>query len=270
MPDNPLPLSARELILTLTDSTKAQSLSASYLIAAGSLFGLEPNNMRVALARLVKDGALLSVGRGQYGLGSRSGTLNTLVRNWAKAEQTLVAWKGGWLTVLTGHLARSSKTQRRGNERALGLYGFAQAQPGFWVRPANLSRTLIPLRCELIDLGLDENAICTETASLQPPSAVQPETLWPIGSLTKRYESNCQMLASSEQRLAAMNEQECARETLLVGRAVTRDILLDPLLPEPLIDVNARRAMIEAMRSYDRIGKNYWRKLYTRHERSAK
>ena len=50
-------LSARELILTLIDSAASQSLSARYFVAAGQLFDMDSGSMRVALGRLVREGA---------------------------------------------------------------------------------------------------------------------------------------------------------------------------------------------------------------------
>ncbi|MEM8769250.1 MAG: PaaX family transcriptional regulator C-terminal domain-containing protein, partial [Pseudomonadota bacterium] len=209
---------------------------------------------------------LVSAGRGRYGLGSRGGTLHTLVRSWAKAEASLKPWQGGWLTVLVGHLARSNKTRRRGNERALGLFGFAEVRTGLWVRPANLRRTLSALREDLVELGLDPDAICLDADQLAPETAVDAQTLWDTPALATRYRQNVERLAESTERLTTLDEDASARETLLVGRQVTRDILLDPLLPEPLVDVVARRAMIDAMRSYDQLGKAYWRRFFKREE----
>ena len=63
-----------------------------------------------------------------------------------------------------------------------------------------------------------------------------------------------------------MDVADLACETLLVGRAVTRDILLDPLLPEALVNTALRREMIEAMRAYDRRGKAFWRNFLRTHQ----
>lgn len=267
MPDKPAEdrLSARELILTLMDSASSASLSASYLVTAAGLFGMDPGNVRVALARLVRDGSLHLEARGRYRLGTRAGTLNALVRNWSRAEESLLPWTGGWLSVFVGHLARGNKTRVRGNERALSLYGFAESQPGFWIRPANLKQSLGEIRDALTRLGLDESSLAAEIARLAPPDAVRPGRLWEIRRLESRYRSNVQALKRSRARLARLNEAAGARETLLVGRRVTRDILLDPLLPEELVDAALRRRMIDAMRDYDRIGRGYWRAIYARH-----
>ena len=263
-PDNPL--SARELILTLMDSASARTLSASYLIAAGRLFDMDPGSIRVALARLVREGSLSGAGRGRYALGSRAGTLHSLVKNWSRAEASLVSWQGEWLTVLIGHLARSNKAAVRGNERALTLFGFAQMAAGLWVRPANLTRTLDQVRADLLELGLVPGSLCAQIRQFAPPERLDPRDLWQTDTLARRYHENVERLDRSTARLATLDDAAAARETLLIGREVTRAILLDPLLPDALVDAGARRLMIEAMRDYDRVGKAYWREFFRQHE----
>lgn len=262
------PLSARELILTLMDSTSARALSASYLIAAARLFDMDPGSVRVALARLVREGSLTGAGRGRYALGSRAGTLQSLVKNWSRAEASLVDWQGEWLTVLVGHLARSNKAAVRGNERALNLFGFAEMAAGLWIRPANLARTLDQVRADLLELGLVPGSLCAQMRQIAPPERLDPEALWQTEALARRYHENVRLLAQSTERLAGLDDAGAARETLLLGRDVTRAILLDPLLPDALVDAAARRQMIDAMREYDRIGKAYWREFFQQHEGS--
>lgn len=271
MPDTPEnhPLSARELILTLMDSTRARALSASYLIAAARLFDMDPGSVRVALARLVREGSLTGAGRGRYALGSRAGTLHSLVKNWSRAEASLIDWTGEWLTVLVGHLARSNKAAVRGNERALNLFGFAEMASGLWVRPANLARSLDQVRADLLELGLVPGSLCAQIRQIAPPERLDPEPLWQTDALAERYQRNMRRLADSTARLADLDDPAAARETLLIGRDVTRDILLDPLLPDALVDAVARRQMIAAMRDYDRIGKAYWREFFQQHEDDA-
>ena len=259
------PLSARELILTLMDSTRARALTAGYLIAAAELFGMDPGSVRVALARLVREGSLIGAGRGRYALGSRAGTLHTLVQNWSRAEQSLVDWQGDWLSVLVGHLARSNKSVVRNNERALSLFGFAEMAAGIWVRPANLTRSLDQVRADLLELGLVPGSLCARVSELAPEDSLDPAILWQTETLADRYRENIRLLEESTVRLADLDDSAAARETLLIGRAVTRHILLDPLLPDALVDAAARRQMVGAMREYDRLGKAYWREFFSRH-----
>lgn len=287
MADNPVNtrLSARELILTLMDSSSSASLPASYFVAAAELFEMDPGGIRVALARLVRDGSLKSRGRGLYGLDSRAGTLQSLVRNWSRAEASLVPWSGDWLTVLVGHLTRSNKSQVRGNERALTLFGFAEMKSGVWVRPANLVRNLPEVRADLLALGLHGDSVSARVSAFDPADLLNPEDLWQTEGLGRRYRQHIDLLAGSRAHLvedgkdaldekgaldkkAAANREAAARETLLVGRQVTRDILLDPFLPDALVDAASRREMIARMIEYNDIGRTYWREFFKRHQRA--
>jgi len=45
---------------------------------------------------------------------------------------------------------------------------------------------------------------------------------------------------------------------------VLRDIAYDPLLPEQIVDQQARREMVEAMADFDDLGKSIWRELISR------
>lgn len=259
-------LSARELILTLIDSSRATSLPVSYFVAAAELFDMDPGGVRVALARLVRDGSLSSPERGIYALGSRAGTLQSLVRNWSRAEASLVPWTGEWITTLLGHLTRTVKAQVRSNERALRLFGFAELKPGLWIRPANLHRDLSQIRSNLLALGLQTESLCAQVRAFDPADAVDPAALWDTQTLSRRYKGHIRLLSESSRRLASMTDNAAARETLLVGRQVTRDILLDPYLPDELVDASSRRQMISRMIDYNGIGKRYWRAFFERHQ----
>lgn len=255
-------LSARELVLSLADSVAEPRLSAASLVAAAALLDIDPGTVRVAVARLVKQGVLEQRERGIYGLGRRGDGLHRRVLAWSRVEDQLVRWDGRWLAVLTAHLGRSDKLALRARERALRLRGFADARPGLAVRPANLAADLPALRAELVELGLPAEALVVRLDETDPDHPFDPAALWDTGSLERRYADNSARLAASSARLAALDVPSAARETLLIGRAVMRDILTDPLLPESLVDVAARRRMIEAMRAYDRLGKDCWRRFH--------
>ena len=49
------------------------------------------------------------------------------------------------------------------------------------------------------------------------------------------------------------------REAFLLGREVIRWTVLDPLLPEAIVPGEERSALINAMKEYDRTGRNLWR-----------
>ena len=258
---------ARELILALVDSSSAATLSASYFIAAGALFTMDSGSIRVALARLVKDAALRTAGRGLYQRGSRGGQLHSMVRHWASVEAQLISWPGSWLGVSVGHLNRSNRTRVRGWERALRLLGFAAYEADFWLRPANLRASVAEIRDRMMELGFPAEGLLMEISSLSPAEQWRPDTLWPISELERGYQHSVDQLRDSEARLNTLDAEAAARETLLIGRAVTRAILLDPLLPEQLINTTLRSQMIGAMRRYDQLGKTIWRDFYRQHGR---
>lgn len=254
--------------MTLIDSATQQILSARYFVAAGALFGIDQSSVRVALGRLVKDGSLQQSGRGLYQLGSRGGALHRLVRNWARVESSVKPWTGQWLAVFSAHLSRQDKTALRGRERALRLFGFAQPEIGLWIRPDNLVLELTSLREALIDLGLEPAALTYTMTDLAPKDTVD-YGLWDRSGLAERYRRNHNWLKESHALLAMAADEraneEIGRTTLLLGRAVTRDILLDPLLPQEMVDVSLRQQMVEEMRRYDRLGKNFWRHFEVQH-----
>ena len=263
--ENDTSFSARELILTLIDSAASQSLTARYFVAAGDIFGIDSGSIRVALGRLVRDGALRQVERGVYALGTRGGTLHRMVRSWWQVESSVKPWTGAWLAVMSAHLPRSDRRIQRRRERALGLFGFAPARTGLWLRPENLTISIQELHNALLDLGLDDEALVFSMRDLHPADAVDVKALWDRKAIEKKYKRHIKALADSTKRLPDYSDEEAAREVLLLGREVTRDILLDPLLPESLIDTGLRQQMVNDMGDYDRLGKPFWRELYQRY-----
>ena len=47
-------------------------------------------------------------------------------------------------------------------------------------------------------------------------------------------------------------------ESFRLGGDVVRRIVLDPLLPAPIVDTEKRSALIETMRRYDVLGRRCW------------
>ncbi len=47
-------------------------------------------------------------------------------------------------------------------------------------------------------------------------------------------------------------------ESFLLGGAVVRELVLDPLLPEPILPAGPRNELVAAMRDYDRMGRAAW------------
>ena len=47
-------------------------------------------------------------------------------------------------------------------------------------------------------------------------------------------------------------------ESFLIGGDAIRQLANDPLLPEPIVASRERRRLIDALRSYDRLGRKMW------------
>jgi phenylacetic acid degradation operon negative regulatory protein len=54
-------------------------------------------------------------------------------------------------------------------------------------------------------------------------------------------------------------------ESFLLGGRVIRELVLDPLLPEPLLPTRERRALLDATRSYDQLGRRAWAAFMASH-----
>ncbi len=255
-----VPLSAPEFILALLDSAPNVEMRAADLVAAAGAFAIDARTIRVALGRLTKQGVLKTKARGSYQVGQRGDGVRRAVISWADAEASLKPWDHRWLAVYLGNLSRSDKSALRARERALRLKGFELADAGLAVRPANLKSDCGAVRDELVGLGMDAQALVMVVDAVTPQDRFT--NLWDRAALESAYRQHLRDLEESTARLSGFDPTTAARETLLVGRAVTREIVLDPLLPEELVDTRLRGRMINAMRTYDRLGKRAWRDFY--------
>src|SRR5262245_17938954 len=152
------PPSPRSLALDLLSTLRGGSMPVGALVAAGALFGIAENGMRVALTRLLARGAIARDERGRYRLGPAAAALDARVVGWRRLEDRVRRWEGGWIGVLV-----AASKPRRGAAaarpaRALRLLGFAPLQPGLMLRADNLRGGVPGVRDELRELGLDRSA----------------------------------------------------------------------------------------------------------------
>ena len=59
-------------------------------------------------------------------------------------------------------------------------------------------------------------------------------------------------------RLEELPLNDSVREAFLLGREGIRQVVLDPLLPEPLVDEEKRSALVGTLRDYCDKGLNLW------------
>lgn len=253
---------AKRVVLELLTAADSHAGSAANLVSAGAVLGVDEGNIRVALARLVAAGTLEPAGRGEYRLGAATRALTAQLTSWRELEKQVRRWDGGWACVQLGDLARSDRSALRRRVRALRLLGFRELGRALEVRPDNLEGGIAALRDQLHALGLEDRAFTFRAADFDPATEARARTLWDADRLTASYR---QTTARIERFLVAVTDlapRSAAREAFLFGSDVLRMIIADPRLPEPLVDVGARRALVEAARRLDAVGRRLWAQLF--------
>jgi phenylacetic acid degradation operon negative regulatory protein len=255
---NPTP---KNLILNLLVAAGGAPLSASHAIASCQLFGIRENSVRVALVRLNAAGLIESVGRGAYRIGPQAAKLAADVASWRHAAQKLCDWGGGWLMVSTGGLRRSDRSALRLRERALALTGFKELVPDLYVRPDNLMGHAASARSRLHQLGLDADAHVFVALDLAPELELRARQLWASKCLDKSYASTRHKLETWLRHCDELDLETAARESYVLGHDAIRQLVFDPLLPHPLVDVDARHAFVQAVIGFDDAGHRIWQRL---------
>lgn len=254
-------LTAKTLILDLLLAIEGQPLSAREAISAAALFGIRENNVRVVLMRLSAEGLIEAVDRGVYRLSGAAHDLAGDVATWRRIETRTRDWTGGWLVVHGGPLGRGDRARVKARRRALDLLGFRELDPGLSVRPDNIERDVDAVRARLARLGLEADAAVFVAGQFDAARSARIATLWDGPALDAAYRRLRVELQAWMQRAARLEPDVAAREAWLMGRHAIRQVVFDPLLPAPMVDVAARQAFFEAVRAYDRAGQAVWRQV---------
>jgi phenylacetic acid degradation operon negative regulatory protein len=251
--------SPRSLALDLISTLRGEAMPVSALVEAGRLFGIPENGMRVAITRLLAADALVRDERGRYRLGPAAAPVNEHVVSWRRMEERLVRWEGGWIAVQRGGLGRGP------GERALRLLGFAAFSRELALRPDNLRGGVAAARAQLGALGLPAAAPVFGLRDFDADTEARARGLWDVAALRAGYARSRLALERSEARLARAEEAAAMAESFRLGGRVIRELVHDPLLPEPLLPAAERRALLGAMRRYDRTGRRLWAAFMARH-----
>ena len=231
------------------------------LVAAGALFELSENRVRVAVARLLASGRLERDERGRYRLGAGAVPVDRRVRSWRRLEERTRRWDGGWIAV---HGAPRGREGRRG-ARALRLLGFASLARDLVVRPDNLRGGVPQVRAELRELGLEPDALVFGLRELDLAGEARARRLWDAAALRAGHARSRAEVERSAEHLGRLPAERAMAESFLLGGRVIRQLVLDPLLPDPILPVAERDALVEAMRRYDRLGRACWAGFLERH-----
>jgi phenylacetic acid degradation operon negative regulatory protein len=292
---------AKRIILELLSATDGHEAASSSLVAAGKLLGVAETSVRVTLTRLVADGTLELTGRGSYRLGDATAALTRQVTSWRELEKQVRRWDGAWVCVQAGSSGGDrSLTRRRG--RALRLLGFRALDhtPGHtsghtsghasghasghtsghasgrtsgqtsghtsWhtlsLRPDNLDGGVAALRERLYALGVEDEALVFRATELDGDTDARARRLWDAERLTQAYHQTRDRIDRWLHAVTELPLRTAAREAFFFGGDVLRMILFDPRLPEPLVDVAARRALVEAGKRLDAAGRVLWAQLF--------
>lgn len=252
----------RQLIQQLLLAADDAELSARDAIAGCALFGIRENSVRVALVRLASAGLIEAAGRGSYRLGPNGKDLATEVASWPLAEQRVREWRGSWVAVLTGSLGRSDRVALRARDRALALAGLHELDKGLFVRPDNLEGGVAAVRERLSRLGLEAGAAVFLASEFDPAREKRARALWDGKILTRAYRQTRQQLEKWLAHADDLEPEVAARESFLLGSEAIRQVVFDPLLPEPLVDTAARRAFVATVIEFDGAGRDIWRRLF--------
>ncbi len=254
-------LNAKNLILDLLLAANDRPISVRDAIAACGLFGLSDNSVRVALARASADGLIQAAGRGTYRLGASALQLAGEVATWRTAEQRIRPWQGGYLAVLTQHLGRTDRAALRKRERALAMLGFASLETGFYLRPDNIDADIHQVWERLCRLGLEPQAIIFSANHFSQHQQQRIAQLWDGKALNAQYQQLQQQMNNWLAHASSLEPDVAARESFLLGSKAIRQVVFDPLLPEPWVDVAERHRFVEAVHHFDKAGHVIWRQL---------
>ena len=250
---------AKSLVLDLLSTARGQTMPVSALVAAGALFELSGNSIRVALARLCSRGWVERDERGRYRLSEGARAVQRHVAAWPQLEQRMVPWRGGWIGL---HMAGGRPPRRallRQRARALDFFGFRSLAPDLWVRPDNLEGGVNDLRPRLHALGLDVEAPIFAMRDLDSASEARARNLWDGKALCRGYREGRDALSRSAERFGRLTPERAMVESFLVGGRALRQLAFDPLLPEPIVTAAPRREFVDELRRYDRMGRAHWR-----------
>jgi phenylacetic acid degradation operon negative regulatory protein len=147
---------------------------------------------------------------------------------------------------------------RQLHERALRFLGFRELEAGLALRPNNLRGGVEQVRSDLIDLGLSAAATVCAIRALDPSRDQRARRLWDGAQLAAGYRESLRTIKQSAARLPRLPVADAMRESFELGGHVLRQLVLDPLLPAPLAPVALRDELVNAMRAYDRVGRDCW------------
>jgi len=103
-------------------------------------------------------------------------------------------------------------------------------------------------------------------AELDAKTEARARKLWDGEAITGAQRREREGLERSAGKLERLSREAAMVETFLVGGRAIRQIALDPCLPEAIAPEAERRALVAAMREYDKAGRACWREFIRSHD----
>ena len=86
--------------------------------------------------------------------------------------------------------------------------------------------------------------------------------LWDSSALNASYRRMRDQLEAWLERAGELEPDVAARECFLLGRRAIWQVVFDPFLPHPLVDVELRRSFFEAVVRFDHAGHLIWQRFF--------
>ncbi len=249
-------ITPKSLILSMLQASPNQAMPVKTLVSIGKLFGFTGNTIRVRTTRLLHEGTIESDERGLYRLSQKGVLMSRYIDRWKEGERRLKKWDGSWLCCM---VPKEKGKRLLITTRAFGFFGFREGLPGLWVRPDNLSLGFDELTVLLFKIGRIEKGEMFVASRFSVKLTEQWQRfLWPIEKILRNQQLLMLKMEKSTARLGKMLLEDALLESYLLGSEAIQMLVLDPLLPDEMMDVGIRAKLTRMMLDYDKIGKKIW------------
>ncbi len=253
-------ITPKSLVLSMLQATNGKAMPVKTLVSIGQVFGFTGNTIRVTTTRLMGEGTIESDVRGFYRLSRKGARFSRFIDRWKKGEGRLRGWDGGWLCFM---VPKSVSKRHVETGRISDFLGFREGLSHLWVRPDNLSIDFPEIDTLLSQIGRIENGEKFVARQFSEKLTEKWQCyLWPVKKLLQNQKGFLNKISKSADRIEKMPLENALIESFLVGSKAIQMLIMDPLLPEEMMNSSHRVELTNAMLAYDEIGKRIWSKRF--------
>jgi phenylacetic acid degradation operon negative regulatory protein len=129
------------------------------------------------------------------------------------------------------------------------------------------------LRARLDAMGVSNDVPVFRLSGFDASTERRALALWDAALLDRGYRRMTRALSDARhgavESLDVASLERAAAHAFVLGGEAIRMIVLDPLLPDGIVDGGARGAFFDAMRRYDEHGRALWRQVMSASEGAA-